>query len=604
MAASMPVLDVAVPAGPAVSLVPAPHPPNPVPLAASGPGHAWNWRAALAVGAPLLVVGAAAYLVWRRRALGKRREPEGSASPPGPPSLPSGKGGGEAKESESEAGKSGDEQTPLEKAHAAKNRGNRLFKAGRFADAVQCYSQAITLGVGATKEELATFHQNRAAALQQMGDWDAVLSDCDRALELHPRYVKALHRRARVHEQAGRHALCLEDITAVCILEGFQNQQSMLIADRVLKELGRERARERYKDREPVFPSAQFVQSYFNSFNEDPTLISETDGTNPIQDGAPSSAYERACERVRAGDYTCVIALCDEELGDGSGEGPWGPRAQLLRATFQLLSGSAVAAQVDLDQLIDSENVPVKVRVNALIKRGSMHMQSQDVARSVQDFARALELDPSNADVHHHRGQLHILLDRVDEAMSDFEECVRLKQDFPLARAQRCFAQYRAALSHSSPSEIQASMKAFDKLIRDCPRCAEAYALYAQALTDQQMFDRADEMYDSCIQLEPNNATTYVHKGLLQLQWRQDLDAGVRLISRAIQIDPKCDFAYETLGTIEVQRGNLTRAVQLFEEAVTLSKSEMEMAHLLSLCHAAQAQLAVATKYGLVPSNV
>ena len=35
---------------------------------------------------------------------------------------------------------------------------------------------------------------------------------------------------------------------------------------------------------------------------------------------------------------------------------------------------------------------------------------------------------------------------------------------------------------------------------------------------------------------------------------KQDLDKGLELISKAIEIDNKCDFAYETMGTIEVQR--------------------------------------------------
>jgi hypothetical protein len=44
------------------------------------------------------------------------------------------------------------------------------------------------------------------------------------------------------------------------------------------------------------------------------------------------------------------------------------------------------------------------------------------------------------------------------------------------------------------------------------------------------------------------------HLRLLQLQWKQDVDLGLELISKAIEIDNKCDFAYETMGTIEVQR--------------------------------------------------
>lgn len=92
------------------------------------------------------------------------------------------------------------------------------------------------------------------------------------------------------------------DVTAVCILEAFQNQQSMLLADKVLKQLGKEKAKEKYKvgeaikvlnavifylktifhfmvllvlltffsqNREPLMPSPQFIKSYFSSFTDD-----------------------------------------------------------------------------------------------------------------------------------------------------------------------------------------------------------------------------------------------------------------------------------------------------------------------------------------------
>lgn len=42
--------------------------------------------------------------------------------------------------------------------------------------------------------------------------------------------------------------------------------------------------------------------------------------------------------------------------------------------------------------------------------------------------------------------------------------------------------------------------------------------------------------------------------GLLQLQWKNDVEKALKLIEEAISLDSKCEFAYETLGTIEVQR--------------------------------------------------
>ena len=64
-------------------------------------------------------------------------------------------------------------------------------------------------------------------------------------------------------------------------------------------------------------------------------------------------------------------------------------------------------------------------------------------------------------------------------------------------------------------------------------------------------------------------------------------------------MDEKCEFAYETLGTIEVQRGNLKRAIELFDKAIPLANTELEMGHLFGLRDAAMAQITVSTKLGI-----
>ena len=90
---------------------------------------------------------------------------------------------------------------PLERATAAKNRGNKYFKAGRYELAIKCYSEAIEGCPKGNTVDLATFHQNRAAAYDQMNDTSAVLSDCDTAINLNNKYVKALDRRAKTQRK-------------------------------------------------------------------------------------------------------------------------------------------------------------------------------------------------------------------------------------------------------------------------------------------------------------------------------------------------------------------------------------------------------------------
>lgn len=69
--------------------------------------------------------------------------------------------------------------------------------------------------------------------------FNAVRDDCTKALELKPKYVKALIRRARALESNKEFETALEDITAACILERFGNSTTLYTADRVLKQLGK-----------------------------------------------------------------------------------------------------------------------------------------------------------------------------------------------------------------------------------------------------------------------------------------------------------------------------------------------------------------------------
>ena len=43
---------------------------------------------------------------------------------------------------------------------------------------------------------------------------------------------------------------------------------------------------------------------------------------------------------------------------------------------------------------------------NALIKRGSLHMQNQENFRAMADFEQSVEVADESVDAHHHRGQV------------------------------------------------------------------------------------------------------------------------------------------------------------------------------------------------------
>ncbi|XP_067675520.1 mitochondrial import receptor subunit TOM70-like [Haliotis asinina] len=508
-----------------------------------------------------------------------------------------------------------------EQAQESKKEGNVFFKNGEYTSAISCYTQAIKLCPQEHSGDIATFYQNRAAAFEQLGEKNSVLEDLNMAISLNKRYPKALARRARAHEIAENYAMALEDITACCLLEGFQNQQSLVVADRVLKLLGKSKAREAYSSRTPSLPSQFFMKNYFAGFCHDPIFKTSSAGkaeplakseegetteetvVNGEAEGTTNeeSPFEQAQHLVNQHQYGQLIELCTKELE--LTDTPHRHKALLMRGTMYILYGQGEEAMKDLSFLLEMDGVEKKVRVNALIKMGSLVMQADNAQEALVCFSTAEMEDNKNSDVFHHRGQQLLLVERLEDAIKDFDMSISLSPDFATSYVQRAYAEHRSAVTQQSAMSLMKADASFKQALEKFPNCSDIYLLYGQAQCDQGEFTRAEELFTKAESLEPDNANILVHRGLLCLQTSKDPNKALKIIRRAVEVDPLCEYAHEIIGTIEVQRTNMTAAEYHFNKAIELSKSEAEMAHLFSLLHASQIQTRVAQKLGIeVPS--
>lgn len=486
--------------------------------------------------------------------------------------------------------------TPLKRAQLHKTDGNNSFVAGKYDEAIAHYNKAIETCPKEKKIDLATFYQNRAAAYEQLKKWSAVKEDSTKALELNPTYIKALYRRAKACEATNDLVQALEDITEVCILEKFNNQTTLYMADRVLRQLGAKHAKEAMKSRKPIMPSKHFIKVYFSTFTEDPVLKYLKDDTK-LKD--ETHGFARAIAAMKKQNYDDIISACTEEIDSSESEAQFKLESQLLRGTFYLLVGRHQDALTDLQSIIDNKEAEEKLRVNALIKMAALNMQLENSNQSMVNFEEAFKLDASNCDLFHHRAQVNLLLGNLSAARDDFKKAVDINPNYAVAHAQKCYAEYRQAVGNMDVEKLQSVMLDFEKLTKKFPNCCECYALYAQALTDQQKYEEADQFFQRTIEADPDNPTVYVQRAVLQLQWNSDMEKSIQLINKALEIDEKCEYAYEALGTIEIQRGNLSKAIELFEKALVLAKNETEMTHLFSLKDAAVAQQKISEKLGL-----
>ncbi|CAK9317503.1 unnamed protein product [Citrullus colocynthis] len=114
-----------------------------------------------------------------------------------------------------------------------KEEGNRLFQKRDHEGAMLKYEKALKL-LPRNHIDVAHLHSNMAACYMQLGlgEYPRAINECNLALEAHPRYSKALLKRARCYEALGRFDLALRDVNTVLSLEA-NNLSALEILDSV-----------------------------------------------------------------------------------------------------------------------------------------------------------------------------------------------------------------------------------------------------------------------------------------------------------------------------------------------------------------------------------
>ncbi|XP_068071942.1 tetratricopeptide repeat protein 1 isoform X1 [Danio rerio] len=96
-----------------------------------------------------------------------------------------------------------------------KEKGNAQFKSGEHVEAEESYSAALKLCPVCFTKDRSILFSNRAASRLHQDKKDGAISDCSKAIELNPNYVRAILRRAELYEKTDKLDEALEDYKTV-----------------------------------------------------------------------------------------------------------------------------------------------------------------------------------------------------------------------------------------------------------------------------------------------------------------------------------------------------------------------------------------------------
>ncbi|KAJ3209921.1 TOM (translocase of outer membrane) complex component [Dinochytrium kinnereticum] len=440
------------------------------------------------------------------------------------------------------------EEARSELSQKAKTVGNKLFGEKKYEEAIKFYSQAINL------KEDAVFYANRAACAANLNRHEDVINDCNSALGLDSRYVKALYRRAQAYASVLNYEKALLDYTAICMLEEFKKEASIAATDRILKEIGKQKTEDIWRSKVPHLPSETFVTAYMDSFRETANAAIKIQELTPESeaDSFVISSSRALTERkwTEAMDLVMDALRSDSEISP-----PFKAYALNMAGTFAFLRGEVSRAESLLDEVL----VINPSDTNALIKKASLCMEKGDIEKALKNYDLAEQLDSNNADGYV-AGQVKFLTGDLSAAISDYKRSLAIDNGFVYAHIQLGVAIYKSG----EPSQ---ATTAFEKARRKFPKSPEIYNYFGELLIDQQSFEEALKNFDKSIEINPKSPLPYINKSILFLQWKKDPKSAEELCRKALEIDPLCDIAYIQLAQLLIQQNDFSAAITCYDEA-------------------------------------
>ncbi len=209
----------------------------------------------------------------------------------------------------------------------------------------------------------------------------------------------------------------------------------------------------------------------------------------------------------------------------------------------------------------------------AYYHRGGTYYHWGQLDHAIEDYDRALQLDPDFPDVFNDRGWIYVRTGKFDQAIADFDRAIELKPDYALAFVNR-------AAAYMGKGQFDQAIDDSDQAIRLEPDNAKAFNTRGVLYLNTGEFDRAIQDLDQALRLNPDYADAFQNKVLAMngKAWKlatsssaneRDGAAAVRLAREAIGLID-APAIRDTLAAAYAEAGQ-------FDDAVAEQQRTIEM---------------------------
>ena len=195
-------------------------------------------------------------------------------------------------------------------------------------------------------------------------------------------------------------------------------------------------------------------------------------------------------------------------------------------------------------------------------RRGNRNTRHGNYTEAIDDYTKAIELDPDYEIAYNNRGFAFDNLAQYGKAVEDYTKAIELKPDYANAYNNRGYA-YRKL------GQCDRAVEDYTKAIELDPDFVAAFNNRGGAFIILGQYDKAVEDYTKAIELKPDYANAYSNRGYAFRLLRQ-YDKAIEDFMKAIELDPAYPNPYRHRGNIYKIFGQYDDAIADYSKAIEL----------------------------------